>query len=291
MADPPPIVVTIKGMPGSANLAVNLALTAAGVAATVIAHVAWPAVAAIGLLGIQLVAAAPGARLTLGDDGVGLRGVVWRRFIPYGRIAGVRSTQTLTRSSVDGRPAEAYLNHQLRLDLVDGKTVVLETATTAYEGSVGSWSIGDVLTLPAVDPVGDAVGRELRRRIAVFGEPRSKLVLPVDRGELTVAAWLAELRRRVHGEAGLRDAGVPMSAWWKLVDDPTVDAITRAAVAWVLRPEDGAHGAWKARVSEIASRSESPDLGRALFKVIDAAADEASIVAALEPLAAREARR
>lgn len=291
MAAPPPVAATIKGMPGSSNLAVSVALSAAGAVATVLAHVAWPAIAVVGVLGIQLAAASRGARVTLGDDGVGLRGVVRRRFIPYARIARVRSTQTLSQSRVEGRPAEGYLHHQLRLDLVGGKTVVLETSTTRFDGSVGSWTIGDVLTLGVADPVGDALAGELRRRIAELGARRSKLVLPVDRGELPVAEWIETLRRHVHGEAGLREADAPLAAWWEVVDDPTVDAVTRAAVAWVLRPGEGDRDAWEARVQALRARSVCPDLERALSPVIDAAADDASVVAALAQLAPRAARR
>ena len=121
-----------------------------------------------------------------------------------------------------------------------------------------------------------------RHRAAATPEEEDRLARRTLGGE----AWLAKLRSMGAGaNAGHREAPLPPDRLWRIVEDPTASAPSRAAAAVALGPSIDAEG--KARLSAIASRTVSPKLRVALQTA--PSEDDAALIEALAGVEAEDA--
>ncbi|APR86508.1 Hypothetical protein A7982_11857 [Minicystis rosea] len=215
----------------------------------------WPIwILLAGALAFLIPSITPG-RMRVGTDGVELRWLWTRRFIPHRDIVHAN---------------------------VEGDDLVLKPAK------------GKILRFPALrshalftkeDPSG------MRNRIhtaqkAREASPGSEATLP-DREGRTVRAWIESLRQlRQSTRTHYREPPLSLDALWRLVEDPAAAPVDRAGAAIALRDHLGEDG--RARLSRIAAASAEPRLRFAL-DVARAASPDDEVVAAIEALQSEEA--
>jgi hypothetical protein len=196
-------------------------------------------------------------RVNVGADGVEVRWLRRKRFVPYRAIA---------------RVVPAF--GQLRVVLTEGTTLRLRGQRRSFTPQTRA----DHRAM--VDRLGTAIDSHLAQ--ARVQEAVAQLPAPRQDG----AGWLRELDTvQVGADLGYRRAGVSDEVLWRVVEDASLDEKTRAGAAVVLRKVLGDEG--RARLRLVAEAVASPKLRVALEAA--SGTDEAPIQESLEELVADEA--
>lgn len=215
-----------------------------------------PFFAAIGLFGV--LALIP-AKVVVGVDGVLLKWLSRKRFIPMSDIVSVQP-EGETRISVE---------------LTGGRRETIATAPPKRRGGVYT-ERRDVIV---------ARIREAWQAHRSRG-PGVDVATLVARGSRTLEEWKSALAGLAQGDAGYRQAAVREEDLWRVVEDPRASEDARAAAALVLRGGLDAPG--KARVRVAAEATASPRLRVALEAATGE--DEAAALGALDELEVKPLR-
>jgi hypothetical protein len=195
-------------------------------------------------------------RVTVGADGLEVRWLRRRRFVPY-------------RSILRVVPAFG----QLRVVLADGTTLRLRGQRRSFTPQ----------TRPEHRAMVDRMGAAIDEHLAASRVQEAVAQLPAPRED--GAGWLRELEAvQVGIEGGYRRAIVSDEVLWRVVEDASIDEKTRAGAAVALRKVLGDEG--RARLRVVAEATASPRLRVAL----EAASgnEEGAIAQSLDDLTAGE---
>jgi hypothetical protein len=199
------------------------------------------------------------ARIDVGLDGVLIRWMGTRKFIPLASIKTASATESTG----------------IRLELRDGKTETIQTASGKQRYNGGAHREHRDLVLVRI-----------REALAAHGavESGADVAALVARAGRTIDEWKTALTKLAGAQASYREAAVRDEDLWRLVEDPRADEDARAGAALVLRSKLDDDG--KARVRIAAEASASPKLRVALE-----AASDGSEEAAFEALDEIKPRR
>lgn len=206
---------------------------------------------------MALIAFAP-SRITIGVDGVLMRWLWMRRFIPMARIATIEAEE-LT---------------EIRLTLDDDKVETIHTSVAKAAGDL------------AVDKR-DLILARMREawHAARTTDAGADVTSLVARGTRTFAEWREALVSLRKNESAYRHVEIRDEDLWRVVEDPQAAADARAGAARLLRTSLDAEG--RARVRVAAEATALPKLRIALAAMAEdeeEAADEAlAALAADEP--------
>lgn len=198
-------------------------------------------------IALFLIALSASTKAIVGTDGVLIRWLGTKRFIPLSEIESV-----------------ARMPARVRLYLKGGKS---------YDLFFRSSENTDV---PEAGLLAERVQEALDRRGALHALDRSVLTRP----DGDAASWIASLRTLVR-EGTFRDAAVSAEQLWQLVEDPLLDPAQRAAAAVALTPSLAEAG--KARLRVVASSTAAPKL-RIAFEAA-AEGDDAELAEILDDVA------
>jgi hypothetical protein len=176
-------------------------------------------------------------RIEVGADGLLLRWLGLKRFIPYERIEHVEASGSFVRiTTKEGRGATVY-------------------------------PLADAIGLDAL------IARiEAARRTRMLPTPRAELEARLDRGERTVEEWRRHLAS-LEDHDGYREAALPRDELWRIVEDPSAPEAARLGAALVLRRIDGASPA-SPMLRVAADAVASPKLRVALETAADPEIDD-----------------
>ena len=203
------------------------------------------------LLAWAVLSAVP-TRVTVGADGLDVRWLRRRRFVPY-------------RSILRVVPAFG----QLRVVLAEGATLRLRGQRRSFTPR----------TRPEHRAMVDRLGAAIEEHVAASRLQEAVAQLPEPKGD--GAGWLRELDAVPVGAAGYRQAVVDDEVLWRVVEDASLDEKTRAGAAVVLRKLLGDEG--RARLRVVAEATASPRLRVALEAA--SGTEDAAIEQSLDELA------
>jgi hypothetical protein len=198
------------------------------------------------------------SRIVVGGDGIEHRWLWWRRFFPLRDVRALKRTFLL--------PA--------RLVLKNGKQVFLPFTFSARNDIMGTRSAALVAIDRAIAWAADQPAPNAA--IADHLLPRT--------GE-EAAAWRARLTA---DRGGYRVEPVSNDVLWRIVDEPALDAPTRAGAAVLLA--SGADADARARMGEIAGTTANTKL-RVLLKRAAKGAPEEEVASRFEDIAAQARTR
>lgn len=185
-------------------------------------------------------------RVEVGHDGVFLRWLGNRRFLPFRAIEEARSTPIGVELLVSGRPVE------IRLTYRDG----------------------------GADADRDALLARIREGIEAHGAAaRADEEALLAQGTRSREDWLAAMGALGAGEGGYRAASIPRERLWAILESPSADPSAREGAALALHAslDEGERG----RMAAAARKTASPRLRVALDGVAQAP-DEAKLRVAVE---------
>lgn len=185
--------------------------------------------------------------LSVGADGIVLRGALSTRFFRYEEVETV-----------------AAEHHRLRLKLRGKAPLLLEAVSKSTERASDIWNLAARIHQ----------GRSTTQSHA------HDLEAVLKRGDRTVGQWLQDVRTLTGQEVGYRDASIDDDKLWSVVEDASLDSSQRTAAGIALRDHLDARGKLRLRVA--ADASASPQVRVALEAVLGAADDE--LVRVLERL-------
>ena len=176
-----------------------------------------------------------GRMIDVGADGLSLKWLRFRRYIPFDDVASVKANE----------------HDAVTITLRSDEKIPLRTGgTSGWDGGEGAALLRDALLRrihEAMEAHRGRIGpRELATQLASGG-----------RDETT---WLADLKKLREGEGGYRHAALREEDLWRLVEDPGAPEDARAAAAVLLRGAEGA----KPRLRIAADAVASPRLRVAL---------------------------
>jgi hypothetical protein len=201
-----------------------------------------------------LIALFTSTRVVIGADGVHLRWLTWKRFVPLTDI-----------ERVEQLPA------RVRLHLRRG--VPLAPSVDVFFRGAESRVVPEAMMI--AERIREALDRKLEHRGAL-----DPALLARPPGAAT--RWIAALHGLVREET-FREAGVHPRQLWDVVEDATIDVAKRAAAAVALRPLLDDEG--RARLRIAARSTAAPRLRIALETA--ASGDDDEVAAALDELEAR----
>lgn len=250
-----------------------LALPIFILATVFISILAKSAAVAIGFLGVlpfllaMILSLAIHGRATVGADGVLMKWLWRKRFIPLEQVADARAEES----------GDLIMNTvPVVVRLYDRKGEVLDELLVdcVQEGPMAEAVRAEIL----------ARAEGLAERIREGIEARDKGVTTLEanvleRGERDAAAWIAHLRGLLERAQTFRDGAPPtLEALLKRVEDPAADATSRAAAAIAVTHDAEA----KERVRVAAAASAEPRLRIALEAAAEG--DDARLEEALDEL-------
>ena len=199
------------------------------------------------------------SHIDVGADGLLLRYLWTRRFVPWSQVASV------DHAASDGVRVEVKGQRPLRLE--DPTTQSTRTAETRalLHASLRA-RIVDAWQLHRIRTGETAVHEQL------------------DRGERAVGEWRKSLVSLRSADGGYRQTATRDEDLWRVVEDVTAPEQARAAAALALRGAEDA----PARLRVAAEAVASPRLRVALETAADREAEDAALDEALERVAARE---
>lgn len=218
---------------------------------------AWLALVAVALT-VWVVAVSRSTSVVVGADGLFIRWMWSTRFVP---LRVVREVQPYATWYVQG----------VRLDLSSGAGLRLPIRAK-YTEALTSQEI-------------DRVGHRIQQALDLFRARHSadEVRLP-ERGGRELGAWIQALRAAGSGAASdHRTAPAPADALWRIVEDPAVKPLGRAAAAIALGAGLDAPG--KQRLREIIEVTAEPEY-RALLEATAEEADDERLSRALARLPA-----
>lgn len=204
------------------------------------------------------------SKIAVGVDGVLVRWLWQKKFIPMAQIASV------------ARGADDRI---VRLQLVDGREEILYTSMRRRGSFASKWASQHRDAVLA--RIGEAM---MAYRARGTGADVSALVR---RGSRTRTEWLEALRKLRESEGGYRDTVVRDDDLWRVLEDPSAPEDARGGAAMLLRRS--LDDAGKARVRVAADATASPKLRVALDAAAGDEADE-ELREALEQLAGEDER-
>jgi hypothetical protein len=213
---------------------------------------AWLAVVGLALTA-WMVAVSRSTRVIVGADGLFVRWLWSTRFVP---LRELREVQPYTTWYVQG----------VGLELASGARVHLPIRAK-YTEALTSQEI-------------DRVGHRIQQALDLFRKRQSadEVRLP-ERGGRDDLAWIRALRAAGSGAASdHRTAPTPPDALWRIVEDPAVEPLGRAAAAIALSAELDAPG--KERLRRMIEVTAEPDF-RGLLEATAEEADEERLSRAL----------
>jgi len=167
----------------------------------------------------------------VGADGVMLRTVGWRRFVPYSKIEDVEVTPL-------GIELVLYSGRRLEIRLTQKANAQMERVESL---------------LSAIE--------DERKAAAAIRHQEEELLLA--RGQKDLDAWLAEMRALGEGaRGGYRSLAIPQERLWEIVENPSADPSARTGAAIALHAtldDDG-----RARLATVAAATAAPRLRVAL---------------------------
>ena len=199
------------------------------------------------------------SHIDVGADGLLLRYLWTRRFVPWSQVASV------DHAASDGVRVEVKGQRPLRLE--DPTTQSTRTAETRalLHASLRA-RIVDAWQLHRIRTGETAVHEQL------------------DRGERAVGEWRKSLVSLRSADGGYRQTATRDEDLWRVVEDVTAPEQARAAAALALRGAEDA----PARLRVAAEAVASPRLRVALETAADREAEDAALDEALERVATRE---
>lgn len=207
-------------------------------------------------------------KIAVGADGVYLKWLHWKRFIPLAAIGG----------------AELYVERRRNNQRV-GVTIMLVDGEPVSLALGNSWDLSRAQAL--VERIQEVVGDARRGDAATAAEALLRVRERLVRTSDTTAGWLRALRALGTGVVeSYRAAPVEREALLRVVEDVTARPTERAAAAVALAAQTDPETRAKIRVAS--ETVAEPKLRVALERVLDD--DEAALEAAVEELAAEEAR-
>ena len=201
------------------------------------------------------------SKIAIGVDGVLVRWLWQKKFIPMSQIARIERADDRT----------------VVLHLVDGSEELIYTSMRRRSGFGSSWAVQHR----------DAVLARIGEAIMAYRArgPAADISALVGKGTRTRSEWLGALGKLRGAEGGYRDAVVRDDDLWRVVEDPSAPEDARGGAALLLRRSLDEAG--KARVRVAAEATASPKLRVALDAAASDTADEA-MHAALEELAGED---
>lgn len=201
------------------------------------------------------------SKIAIGVDGVLVRWLWQKKFIPMSQIARIERADDRT----------------VVLHLVDGREELIYTSMRRRSGFGSSWAVQHR----------DAVLARIGEAIMAYRArgPAADISALVGKGTRTRSEWLGALGKLRGAEGGYRDAVVRDDDLWRVVEDPSAPEDARGGAALLLRRSLDEAG--KARVRVAAEATASPKLRVALDAAASDTADEA-MHAALEELAGED---
>lgn len=196
--------------------------------------------------------------VVVGTDGIALRWLAWKRFIPMAQI----------RSAVV--PPESGT---VVLELTSG-----ETQRITFRGGRGRRS-------PAAQNAwveAAALKERIDEAMGVGADLGGDDAKALSRGERSVAQWVTDLRQAMRGEGTFREAPLVAERLWRIVESSRAELEKRAAAAIALGAQLDDTGRERLRVA--AASTASPKL-RVAFEAA-ATDDDASAAEALDELEA-----
>ncbi len=202
------------------------------------------------------------SKIAIGVDGVLLRWLWMKKFIPMSKISHIERVEDRT----------------IRVQLVDRSEELLYTSMRRRGGLGGSLA----------SQHRDAILARLGEAIMAYRArgPAADVSALVGKGTRTRGEWLEALGKLRNFEGGYREAVVRDDDLWRVVEDPSAPEDARGGAAMLLRPSLDEAG--KARVRVAAEATASPKLRIALDAAAGAHEDHA-VQAALEELAGDDA--
>jgi hypothetical protein len=224
------------------------------------AHAAgpWPFVTV--LLSFLLLALLP-AKVTVGLDGVLVKWLWQKRFIPMSDIVTIHA-EGPTR---------------IRLELTGGRVEIISTASAKQRSRTGVFTERRDMILARI--------REAWQTHRARG-PGADVATIVARGTRSLEEWKKALATLESADAGYRQAALREEDLWRVVEDPRASEDARAAAALLLRK--GLDEPGKARVRVAAEATASPKLRVALEASISD--DDAAALAALDEVEVKALR-
>ncbi len=207
----------------------------------------------VGLVGIGFVTAGYLTRihLSVGADGIALRSLRWRRFVPFDEIASIESYEE--------KPSHRGAWAGVRLRLRSGKVITLPISSPSRGG------------LPRVN----LVSNRLRQAFADHKRARPSAQAHLSRGKREMREWVRELRSTGTGaNVNHRVAPVTTERLLEVVEDRHADPVVRAnaAVALGAKTEDREI---RSRLRVAAQVTAAPRLRVALEKAAETDDEEA----------------
>ncbi len=199
------------------------------------------AVAALAIGGTMM-----SGKVDVGADGILLRWLTRRTFIPIADIESVRMHQ---------QPSFRGMTAVLEIVRKNGPSKVIVVGSINRGRRYDEANAG---VLRRADALAERIREAIADRDAAAADP---VRLPA-RGARTADVWLADLRKVGSRDDYRADAAPDVHALFRVVEDPAKDAATRAAAAAVLGPTLDDEGRKRLRVA--ASASAAPKLRVAL---------------------------
>jgi hypothetical protein len=213
--------------------------------------------------------------ITLHDDGLSIRWLGRRRFVPYERLAAVEQWQDiLDVTDNESQRVQAWdVQQGVRILLRDGKTLRLRTRTWRMDPLASGLRVK--MALP--DPLGNGFVRAVKQRShACTGVTLAPHPAGLERGGRSVAEWLAELRALgMVREGGYRATPSDRGRLLRIAEDAAESAPLRIAAAVALAGSLDDHERGRLRVAH--SESGSPRFHAAMEAVLDVGCDDATL--------------
>lgn len=173
--------------------------------------------------------------IAVGDDGVLVRWIGWKRFVPWGDIDEV-----------------VAIGNGMQLKLKSGKTVLV--ASSFFRISQYSYQTEKR----------DQMLREVGERLdAHRAAPQvAEATALVGRAGRSIEAWLAAVRGLLSNEGGYRAPTLTRDVLWRVAEDPALEETARIGAAIALR--SGASDADRERLRVVATSTVSPKVRVAL---------------------------
>lgn len=208
--------------------------------------------------------------IEVGADALSIRWLGRTRIVPLSEVESIAPMVQVERVSRGrGMSGQVRIHHGVSVTLRDGNLVETRFGDGAYH-------------LAQRDQLIERVRTMLAAREGVQ-EPADTAFLA--RGERDPSSWIRALRRGSTDEGGMRRAPIPAERFWRVIEDPAVEATDRAAAAVAIG--GAATQEQRARVRIAADRTVDPALREALERAVDEQADEEALVAALTVLEKR----
>lgn len=220
--------------------------------------------------------------LDLHEDGLSIRSLLGRRFVPYTDIAATRLVQRLGNGKSRDAGLPRWTAHMaLQITLADG--TVEHYGAVSQEVRLVSGSSGDVGEFGVYDrpthALANEIGARARRASSIARRQPSSLEKDLQRGARGLDEWvaaIAALGSRNH----YRDNAPPEERLWRLLEDEDAARESRAAAALALRPS--LHEEDRRRLLAAADACESPKLRVVLHALADTSTDDETLTPLLD---------